>query len=91
MGAQYVLITPHSTDGKPDILLSGDDEGTAYLLQPESPDSANWNYAATTLIDKGEGHIIGHISTADVDGDGHKEFFVPSYFEDKLYVYTFAP
>merc|ERR1711976_730207 len=90
-GTGEAFYPTEDTSGKPSILLSGDDEGTAYLLEPTSSSSSSWAYSRTKLVDEGEGQIIGKISVADVDGDGYKEFFIPSYFEDKLYIYTFAP
>lgn len=33
----------------------------------------------------------GRITAIDADGDGYTELFVPSYYENTMYVYTFAP
>ncbi len=37
------------------------------------------------------GNIVGQLSAADVDGDGYSEVFVPGYFKDRMFVYTFKP
>ena len=36
-------------------------------------------------------NISGRITPMDADGDGYTELFVPSYYQDKLYVYSYAP
>ena len=35
--------------------------------------------------------MAGRITTIDADGDGFTELFVPSYYQDKLYVYSYSP
>ena len=35
--------------------------------------------------------ISGRITPVDANGDGYTELFVPSYYEDNLYVYTYEP
>merc|ERR1711976_726138 len=80
-----------SDEGKPFIALSGDHVGTAFYLRAQSEDPSDWSYDLVTILDVGNVQIIEKISVADVDGDGYKELFIPSYIEDKLYVYTFQP
>lgn len=72
------------------IILSGDDEGQAFLFRSSSSSPSDWNYQGTTFVDVG-GRTIGSIAAGDVDGDGYTEVFVPSYDEGLVYVYTFKP
>lgn len=75
---------------KPVILLSGDDDGRAYLFQPRSPNPTDWTYSEDVFCDAGTG-TVGELSAADVDDDGYLEVFVPSYTENEVIVYSFAP
>ncbi|XP_069133848.1 uncharacterized protein [Argopecten irradians] len=75
---------------KPSILLSGDDEGSAFFLEALSADASSWTYNLTTFLQAGDG-TVGQISFADADGDGYQEVFVPSYSTNQLYIYTFKP
>ncbi len=65
--------------------------GTAYYLKPTSENPFDWGYEQVEIVDEGEGNIIGKLTAADVDGDGFTELFVPSYFQNVMYVYTFTP
>ncbi|XP_060084562.1 uncharacterized protein LOC132563824 [Ylistrum balloti] len=75
---------------KPSILLSGDDEGTAFYLEPLSADASSWTYNLTTFLQASDG-TVGQLSFADANGDGYQEVFVPSYSTNELFVYTFHP
>ncbi|CAH1773343.1 unnamed protein product [Owenia fusiformis] len=76
--------------GKPLILVSGDDDGSAHILYPKSLDLNNWEYETKTFLEDGDG-TIGGIAIADIDKDGYKELFVPSYSKDRVFVYSFKP
>ena len=75
---------------RPNILVSGDDDGRAYILEPLSSDPTNWNYKKNTIFDAGSG-TVGQMAFADVDGDGYNDIFIPSYNQATVHVYTFAP
>ena len=86
--ALYPVCGP--SDRKPNILVSGDDDGQAYLVQPSSSDLSDWSYQQSVFLDVGTS-TVGAIASADVDGDGYNEVFVPSFDEGLVYVFTFAP
>ncbi|XP_078597462.1 uncharacterized protein LOC144873724 isoform X1 [Branchiostoma floridae x Branchiostoma japonicum] len=73
---------------KPPILLSGDDDGHAYLLVPSSDDPADWSYQKRPLL--ASTGIVGGVSAADIDGDGNIEAFISAYGEDKVHVFRFT-
>lgn len=73
---------------KPVIVLSGDDDGRAYVLKPSSTSHGDWTYDKETFLDVGQG-TVGEIAIKDVDGDGYGEVFVPAYTQGYVYVYTF--
>ncbi|CAH1790844.1 unnamed protein product [Owenia fusiformis] len=79
------------TSKKPYIMMSGDDGGTAYILTPKSERKDDWEYELHTMLDEGEGVIIGKLSAADVDGDGYTEIFASSYTNEKVHVYSYGP
>lgn len=79
------------TNNKPIILMSGDDDGRAYMFKAASEDPHDWSYTKTTIHDAGSGSTIGEVSAADVNGDGYTEVFVPSYTHNEIAAYTFAP
>ncbi|XP_052066574.1 uncharacterized protein LOC127706175 isoform X1 [Mytilus californianus] len=74
---------------KPSILLSGDDDGKAYYLEPLSNEPSDWTYSMMMFLDAGDG-TVGELSFADVDGDSFVEVFAPSYSTNELYVYRFT-
>lgn len=76
--------------GKPVILLSGDDDGRAYMFEPNSQNPDDWSYRKVTFCDAGTG-TVGELSAADVDADGYVEVFVPSYSKNEVLVYSFKP
>ena len=66
---------------KPIIILSGDDDGSVYLLEAVHDDNPNdWQYYMKTIYNS-TGTTVGQITIADVDNDGHPELFIPSYSE----------
>ncbi|KAK7105821.1 uncharacterized protein [Littorina saxatilis] len=72
-----------STQGnttRPSIVLSGDDGGQAFVFTPRSQVKDDWNYTVTPFLDVGSG-TVGGIS---IGGD---YMFVPSYNQNKMYVY----
>jgi len=90
--AIYPTIAAEEAGGKPWILLSGDDDGRLYYFTPLSEDPNNWEYSERrVLVDEGIENIIGRPSTADLDGDGYNEMFIPSYFANKIIMMTWAP
>lgn len=72
------------------ILLSGDDDGRAYMFTPNSEDPTDWSYISNTFCDAGDG-TVGELAAADVDGDGYVDVFVPSYNQNEVLVYSFKP
>ena len=68
--------------------MSGDDDGKAYYFEPVSNNSSDWTYTMMTFLDAGNG-TVGELSSADVDGDGFVEVFVPSYATNEVFVYRF--
>ncbi|XP_076811235.1 uncharacterized protein LOC143455832 isoform X2 [Clavelina lepadiformis] len=74
-------------DRKPYIMVSGDDDGNAYVLTANSEDSSDWSYTQTTIY-KDNG-TIGGIGIADVDGDGYTEIFIPAYTVKKIAVMSY--
>ncbi|KAK7093644.1 uncharacterized protein [Littorina saxatilis] len=88
-----VVVYPkssHTASQKPLILVSGDDDGQAYLIKPASNGVSDWSYQQSKFLDVGTG-TVGGISCADVDGDGYNEVFVPAYTEGAVHVFTFKP
>ncbi|XP_076471194.1 uncharacterized protein LOC143301074 [Babylonia areolata] len=87
-----LLVSPRTdvTAQKPYILVSGDDAGQAFLVQPSSNSTSDWSYQQSVFLDVGHG-TVGGIAAGDVDGDGYNEVFVPAFNEGKVYVFTFKP
>ena len=80
---------------KPWLLLAGDDDGKAYYFVPFSEDPNNWDYDTITFLDEtgdsGTWQIIGQMATADADGDGLTEIYIPSYYKNRVLIYEFSP
>ena len=81
----------YRTEGKPWILLSGDDDGRTYYLQPNSQDTDDWSYTMTYFVDQGSGQIVGKPVAFDSNGDGFSEVFVPAWSANEVKFFTFAP
>ena len=79
------------TEGKPWILLSGDDNGESYYLIPQSQDVDDWQYEMVQFVDKGEGQIVATPLPFDSNGDGYTEVFVPCWTANEILFFTFAP
>ncbi|CAH1247704.1 Hypp7993 [Branchiostoma lanceolatum] len=75
---------------KPSILVSGYDDGHAYILSPASQSSTDWSYELTTFH-AGHGVIGNGFQLGDVDGDGTQELFLPCYSEGQVIVYQVIP
>jgi hypothetical protein len=86
-----ISFQPASSSGKPWILMSGDDEGTAYYFSPASESPASWEYAEHRILDVGDGNIVGKPVVADFDGDGWSDVFVPLWTAGLVRGFTFAP
>ncbi|CAH1248496.1 Hypp8168 [Branchiostoma lanceolatum] len=69
-----------NSTGKPSILVSGYDDGHAYILSPASQSSTDWSYERTSFH-AGHGVIGNGFQLGDVDGDGTQELFLPCYSE----------
>lgn len=85
-----VQPTINASGIKPVILLSGDDDGRAYMFEADSQNPNDWSYTKTTFCDAGDG-TVGELSTGDVTNDGYLEVFVPSYSQNEIIVYSFKP
>lgn len=72
------------------ILVSGDDDGRAYFLEPNSNSAQDWSYTKNVFHDAGSG-TVGQIAYADVDGDDFVDLFVPNFNLNDISIYTFAP
>merc|ERR1712215_134748 len=75
---------------KPWIALSGDDDGTHYIMLPKSEDPANMEYDLQVLVDT-QATTAGTMAVADLDGDGFTEIVTAGYTAGQVYVFTFAP
>uniref|UniRef100_H2Z756 VCBS repeat-containing protein n=1 Tax=Ciona savignyi TaxID=51511 RepID=H2Z756_CIOSA len=80
--------TTDSQINKPFIMVSGDDDGSAYVLTADSEEATNWSYTQTTIY-KGTG-TVGGIGVQDVDGDGFTDIFIPAYTTKEIVVMTYA-
>ncbi|XP_052799628.1 uncharacterized protein LOC128231181 [Mya arenaria] len=81
---------PAKNTSKPVILLSGDDDGRAYVFEAASQDPAAWAYNKQVFFDAGDA-TVGELSAADVDNDGYTDVFVPSFNGNEVIVYSFRP
>ena len=75
---------------KPLIMVSGDDDGNHYILEPISEDRGNWTYLKNLLIDT-EKDTVGKYSIVDLDGDGYNEIVAAGYSIGRIYVFTYKP
>lgn len=71
---------------KPILILSGDDDGSVYLLEAlKDDDPEDWQYSIRPIFQSKS--TIGQLSVEDVDGDGHPELFIPVYNEGLVLIY----
>ena len=59
------------------------------MLSPTSEDPKNWTYNRTLILRTGK-DTVGQMACADVDGDGVKELFIPSYSTSEVFVFAFG-
>nr|XP_039254892.1 uncharacterized protein LOC120331802 [Styela clava] len=74
---------------KAHLLVSGDDDGQAYLLVPNTEDPSDWSYTKSTIF-RAFG-TVGTMAIGDVDGDGYTEIFIPAYNTKQIIVLTYKP
>jgi len=75
---------------KPYIMLSGDDDGKHYVLEPFTEDPEDWRYHKHLLVDT-EMTTSGKFIAEDLDGDGYTEIIAAGYSSGTLYTFTYAP
>jgi len=75
---------------KPYILVSGDDDGRHYVLEPNSEDPKDWTYTKHILVDT-EKTTSGKFAAVDLDGDGYTEIIAAGYSAGQIYVFTYKP
>ncbi len=92
--AEAFYSDSRDTQGKPLVLVSGDDSGKLFLLRPMSEDSRDWAYQSevvfTSTLKDGKG-TIGRTAIGDLNDDGYSELVVPAYHEGQVHIFTFAP
>lgn len=71
---------------RPDIILSGDDNGKLFLLRTNN--KGGWKYNVSVLINSSPG-TLGAIAVGDIDGDHHPEIISPSYNDNKISILTY--
>lgn len=87
--ARPLLRCTSSPLKKPLISVAGDGDQRVYLLTPVSDAPTNWAYSLTEIFDcKG---TVGRQISADVDGDGCQELFVPCYDVSTIQVFRVLP
>ena len=67
--------------GLPWIVAGGDASQHLHILRPTGE---QWSYTHHELLPTDS--TVGQVATADVDGDGITEIFVPAYDKNKIYV-----
>lgn len=83
-------VSDFSIEGKPWIVLSGDDDGRAYYMKPESQLPNNWVYELVTIFDGGADFTMGSPIAFDSDGDGYTELFIAVYSGNEIRFYSFS-
>ncbi|XP_063408011.1 uncharacterized protein LOC134691412 [Mytilus trossulus] len=89
-GSAKTIRNPSINNGKPLILLSGDDDSHAYILNADSESVSNWSYHSKKILDT-KGGTVGGITSHDIDGDGHLEIFVPAYSNNLIHIFKLLP
>ncbi|XP_046577390.1 uncharacterized protein LOC124285231 isoform X2 [Haliotis rubra] len=69
------------------FIVSGDDDGRAYVLLCTSYD---WTYNLSPFLDVGQG-TVGQITVEDVNEDYKLDIFVPAYDQGVVHVYQYNP
>ncbi|XP_067667933.1 uncharacterized protein [Haliotis asinina] len=69
------------------FIVSGDDDGRAYVLLCTSYD---WTYNLSPFLDVGQG-TVGQITVEDVNEDYKLDIFVPAYNQGLVHVYQYNP
>ncbi|XP_067949728.1 uncharacterized protein [Watersipora subatra] len=87
-GIQLTWPDLRKTKGRPDIILSGDDDGKIYLLRAN--DSTSWKYTATALLDASPG-TVGAMAVGDINNDYYPEIIVPLYNDNKITILSYNP
>jgi hypothetical protein len=75
---------------KPYIMVSGDDDGNHYILEPLSESPNDWSYEKHILIET-NGTTTGKFAIGDFDGDGYTDIVAAGYSVGKIYAFTYAP
>ena len=77
---------------RPWIILNTKDGGSIVQYRPIPESPFQWNYQTGVIYDEGTTRsIVGQPVVVDVDGDGYNELFFASYFEGKVFAYTYRP
>ncbi|XP_077981761.1 uncharacterized protein LOC144436776 [Glandiceps talaboti] len=75
---------------KPLIMVTGDDDGTVYLIEPYNDSDVNdWSYYKVAMWSISG--TLGALTAIDVDNDGYEEIFCPAWSKGQVHVLTFAP
>lgn len=72
---------------KPWIAISGDGSQKLWILEPETQNSDDWNYKASTPLETQSS--IGRIEITDFNHDGYREIHVPAYDDNLIYTLNF--
>ncbi|XP_071095836.1 uncharacterized protein [Haliotis cracherodii] len=75
---------------KAPVVLSGDDDGRAYLLSAAKDDTRDWTYTLQPFLDVGMG-TVGQITVEDINKDGSLYIFVPAYTQGQVHVFHYKP
>ncbi|XP_035659346.1 uncharacterized protein LOC118404383 [Branchiostoma floridae] len=76
--------------GKPHILVSGYDDGHAYILSPVSQSATDWRYERKSF-NYCHGVVGNGFQIGDVNNDGILEVFLPCYSRGEIDIYQVIP
>ncbi|XP_072172656.1 uncharacterized protein [Diadema setosum] len=93
-GSPGIVLPVHptttDTDGKPLLMVTGDDDGKIYIFESEDyNDVNNWDYTRNVIFESRG--TVGAMSVQDVDNDGYNEVFIPAYSRSRFHIMTFKP
>ncbi|CAK8697342.1 unnamed protein product [Clavelina lepadiformis] len=71
----WIQTRERQASKKPHILVSGADDGKAYIVSPKSWSPYQWDYSESTIFSGDKS--VGIPAIHDVDGDGKAEIFIP--------------